>query len=149
MGDALSLSESGLKLVCFPVSDSGDLGQGFSESVIKRFPIYRELYEMAKRKTELISGNNVYIKPQDDVVLVSMVCQRGKRTRQNYSNLDLTSLKECMIKVVQQFKDRNPTIICPDFANFRATGIKHDGVQKLILAEWVEKGIIVNIYRRV
>lgn len=150
IGDVFFPSEDGFKVICFPINNRLLVGQGFIRYVIRTFPDILDLYHLSKKNNNIILGENLYFKAKNDMILVSMICQDGKRTRNNFSNLDLNALKQCMLKVYQQFYDRNPIIICPNFITYKFSGIKNkEAIEKIIEEEWIKKGLKVIIYKRV
>lgn len=145
-GDITSPIGGGTKVIPHIVSDSGVCGAGVAKAIVKKWPNVLLDIGIVKNSKEWSLGTVVKTNCGEDIVVVSMVAQKGLKSRTNPHPIKYAALVRCMNKILEMNYPRYfYSIHCPKFGAGLAGG-NWNFIEALIKEIWEDNGIDVTVY---
>lgn len=147
-GDATSPQGSGIKIIAHIDNNKGGWGRGFVLSLSKKWKSpeaeYRKWYK-DRASNNFGLGKVQFVQVENDIFVANMIGQEGVLSTFNKQPIRYDALRECLKAVCEFAKEKNATIHSPRFGSGFAMGL-WDEVEKIIIEEFIDKGIEVIIY---
>lgn len=147
-GDALEPRGEEPKMIVHIVNDATPNwgGRGFATALKSKWPAAQEDFRSWVKQTRgaLSLGSVRFFNMSDDVVIASMVCQKGYGVSDK-PRLRYSALRECLLKVAHTAQEKGLTVHMPRIGSGNAQGAWHI-TQELITSILSMRGLRVNIY---
>jgi hypothetical protein len=146
-GDVTNPVGEGIKIIPHIISDLGVCGAGVAKTIVEKWPdVKLDILSTKGRYGELVLGICVRSWAENnEVIVISMVAQKGLRSRDNLFPIRYAALTDCMRKVLEFVSNNNYSIHCSKFGSGLAGG-DWNFIEALIKEIWVDNGIDVTVY---
>ncbi len=146
-GDATYPIGDGFKYILHICNDVGGWGSGFVVAISNRWKSPENMYRMwfNQYKNVFKLGAVQYVWPTEDICVVNMIAQNGKKNINNPVPVRYNELEQCLIKVSNKLNPETDTIHMPRIGTNRGGG-DWNIIEKMIKNTLCHKGFTVNVY---
>lgn len=158
-GDVTNPVGEGIKIIPHIISDLGVCGAGVAKAIVEKWPLVKKDISWERQRRDIQRGEVIVSSLlSEDIVVVSMIAQKGLRSKENLHPIRYLDLAKAMNEVLVFINDvkydhvdigdkDKISIHCPKFGSGLAGG-DWKFIEKLIQEIWVDNGIDVTVYEK-